>query len=163
MKTTNLFLLSRVSFGTLFHLCVAFNLSNIGQLVSQTQNFAWPTFQHDIQHTGRSEFTVPNNLTRKWATYVGGRQGKIEYPPSVSADGTVYQTIWEGNSVVAIKPDGTIKWSFTAGGSIYSPPTIGADGYPFGEPHLEAEGRMSYLGEGFFQFCGKSSAMRRCG
>ena len=35
--------------------------------------------------------------------------------------------------------------------------------YPFGEPHLEAEGRMSYLGEGFFQFCGKSSAMRRCG
>jgi len=41
--------------------------------------------------------------------------------------------------------------------------SIVSHAYPFGEPHLEAEGRMSYLGEGFFQFCGKSSAMRRCG
>jgi hypothetical protein len=47
--------------------------------------------------------------------------------PAIGGDGTVY--IGSGDdSVYAINPDGTKKWSFATGSEVYSSPAIAADG-----------------------------------
>lgn len=71
---------------------------------------AWPLFQHDAQHTGRSEVYGPscNHVVWRWS-------GSDEFlsAPTVGADGTVYI----GNArfpVCAIDPaTGTTRWCDT--------------------------------------------------
>ncbi|MCE7700062.1 MAG: chitobiase/beta-hexosaminidase C-terminal domain-containing protein, partial [Methanobacterium paludis] len=43
------------------------------------------------------------------------------------ADGTIYTGSYD-KKLYAINPDGTLKWTYTTGGSIYGSPAIGADG-----------------------------------
>ena len=47
--------------------------------------------------------------------------------PAIGADGTVYVGSHDSN-LYALNPDGTEKWSFTAGKAVSSSPAIGADG-----------------------------------
>jgi outer membrane protein assembly factor BamB len=71
---------------------------------------AWPLFQHDAQHTGRSELDGPacNRVIWRWS-------GTDEFlsPPTVGADGTIYV----GNArfpVCAIDPaTGATRWCDT--------------------------------------------------
>ncbi len=46
--------------------------------------------------------------------------------PAIGDDGTIY--FGAGNSLYAVKPDGTLKWKFTTGGNVRSSPAIASDG-----------------------------------
>ena len=59
----------------------------------------WPTFHHDIRHTGKVEGTAR-------VIYVG------------SEDFNVY----------AVNADGTLRWKLPTGGMVFSSPAIGPDG-----------------------------------
>ncbi|MFQ6057707.1 MAG: PQQ-binding-like beta-propeller repeat protein [Anaerolineae bacterium] len=81
----------------------------------------WPTFGHDPQHTGRSEYNGPRNPVRLWA-YAVPRGRMMNFAPSVDADGTIYVGTWgdisEGNApgkLYALRPDGSLKWLFDPG------------------------------------------------
>ncbi len=61
----------------------------------------------------------------KWES--PGTGGSIASSPVIGDDGTIYIGHVE-NKIVAISPNGTIKWSYPTGDSIYSDPCIGDDG-----------------------------------
>ncbi len=48
-------------------------------------------------------------------------------PPAVGADGTVYIASDDGK-LYAISPNGTLKWGYSTGNSLYASPAIGPDG-----------------------------------
>jgi FOG: WD40-like repeat len=63
-----------------------------------------------------------------WSCDFGNAATYDAYSASIGADGTIYV----GSSdkrLYAVRPDGTIKWSYTAGGSITAAPSIDGDGY----------------------------------
>lgn len=66
-----------------------------------------------------------SNGTLKWRYY----QGQPLYAsPTIGSDGTIYVGC-AGSKLIAINPDGTLKWTYTTGSAIYySSPAIGADG-----------------------------------
>jgi outer membrane protein assembly factor BamB len=47
--------------------------------------------------------------------------------PAIGSDGTIYVGSCD-NKLYAIKPDGTLKWSFPTGYWVFSSPAIGSDG-----------------------------------
>lgn len=64
-------------------------------------------------------------VSQKWAFPT---DGPVETSPAIAADGTVYFGS-EDNNVYAVNPDGTLKWKFATGASLYtSSPAIGRDG-----------------------------------
>jgi outer membrane protein assembly factor BamB len=76
-------------------------------------NSAWPMFQHDPQHTGRSPNAAPANLAPKWRFRVEGIPGS----PAVGSDGAIY--LPTGNpsqdtsgSLYAVNPNGTLRWRY---------------------------------------------------
>ena len=48
--------------------------------------------------------------------------------PAIGADSTIYVGFYHDNSLYAINPDGTLKWSYQTGGYVDSSPAIGTDG-----------------------------------
>jgi outer membrane protein assembly factor BamB len=78
-------------------------------------NSAWPMFQHDPQHTGRSPNSGPPNLAPKWRFQVEGVPGS----PAIGSTGVIYLPtgstgLDEGNggSLYAINPSGTQQWRY---------------------------------------------------
>jgi outer membrane protein assembly factor BamB len=70
-------------------------------------------------------FAVYPNGTLKWKCLINGL---VESSPAIGEDGTIYVGIespWDG--LIAINPDGTIKWRYK-GGCVISSPMIGDDG-----------------------------------
>ncbi|MDP7011282.1 MAG: PQQ-binding-like beta-propeller repeat protein, partial [Verrucomicrobiota bacterium] len=57
----------------------------------------------------------------------GGGGNQIYFPPAITNDGTIIGGS-NGGKLVAFRPDGSEKWSFTDGDGIRSTPAIGADG-----------------------------------
>src|ERR1700722_5493012 len=83
----------------------------------------WPTYQHDLRHSGLSQFdTSANPGLLSWTFTTGGA---LLYSPAIAADGPIYPNSYDGN-LYAINPNGTQKWVFAARG--VGTPTIGADG-----------------------------------
>ena len=89
-------------------------------------NSSWPMLCHDTRHTGRSPYNTENNRGGlKW-TFTTELFG-ILASPTISSDGTIY--IGGGyNYLYAIYPNGTEKWKYQTGFTIYSAPAIGEDG-----------------------------------
>ena len=86
---------------------------------------AWPMFQHDTKHTGRSPFGKSGNwYLEKWNTNIGCL---VYSSPSIDKDGTVYIGGYDWY-LYAINPDGTEKWRFKTNGGIQSSPAISEDG-----------------------------------
>ncbi len=80
----------------------------------------WPTYRHDAQRSGASRADLPLHLHRRWHTPLGGT---LTAP--VVAQNRVYVAVPESHSVHALNAqDGSVLWSFTAGGRVDSPPTI---------------------------------------
>ncbi len=59
----------------------------------------------------------------------------IDSAPTIATDGTIYVgTLWslgDGSKLHAVNPDGTEKWRFQTGDSVFSSPAIGDDGTIF--------------------------------
>jgi outer membrane protein assembly factor BamB len=89
---------------------------------------AWPMFQHDVCHTGRSPYGKSGNwFVEKWNKELGD----ILYSsPAIDKNGIIY--IGGLNKYFyAINPNGTLKWRYEAGGPIASSPAIAEDGTIF--------------------------------
>jgi outer membrane protein assembly factor BamB len=71
-------------------------------------NTAWPMHRGDVRRTGQSQLTGPDDPEVKW-TFTSEN---VSTAPAIGADGTLY--LGMDNDLVALNPDGTLKWSFTA-------------------------------------------------
>jgi len=89
----------------------------------------WPMYCHDIRHTGRSPYsTADNSFYNKWwfKSY-----DYIEGSGAIDNDGVIYFGFQEENYdfyLIAIYPNGTLKWKCFIDGQIKSSPAIGEDG-----------------------------------
>jgi outer membrane protein assembly factor BamB len=84
----------------------------------------WPMFQHDMRHTGQSEYVGVQTSNLKWMYKT---DGSIDSSPSIGSDGTIYVGSTD-NNLYAFNPDGTLKWKFKTNNNIVSSPAIGLDG-----------------------------------
>ncbi len=93
---------------------------------AQLADTPWPMFQHDLQHIGQSPYIGAQEPTVDWTYFT---DGYWVLSPVIDADGTIYIGSDDGN-LYALNPDGTKKWEFTTGVSVfdYSSPAIGTDG-----------------------------------
>ena len=81
----------------------------------------WPMFHHDLQHTGRGQYSGPSQPALKWSYSTGDNASS----PAIGADGTLYVGL--GNRLYAFNPNGTVIWSYLASGEVKSP-LVAADG-----------------------------------
>jgi len=80
----------------------------------------WPTYRHDAARSGIAKTAVGSELTAVWEAELKGR---LTAP--VVAGGMLVTAAPEHHAVHALRADsGEPRWSFTAGGSVDSPPTI---------------------------------------
>jgi outer membrane protein assembly factor BamB len=79
-------------------------------------NTAWPVFQHDLQHTGKSQFAGPTCDNQIWTQKLPGRilsQPAIGEPPAGQRHGILYVASAK-NPICALNPaDGSIFWCKT--------------------------------------------------
>jgi outer membrane protein assembly factor BamB len=80
----------------------------------------WPTYRCDSARSGAAKTTVNANLAPVWETKLNGR---LTAP--VVADDMLITAAPDDHAVHALSADsGERMWSFTAGGTVDSPPTI---------------------------------------
>lgn len=80
----------------------------------------WPTYRHDAGRSGATTTELALPLSRRWETKLSGR---LTAP--VVAEGQVYVASQEAHTVYALDATtGKIRWSYTTGGPVDSPPTI---------------------------------------
>ena len=87
-------------------------------------NHQWPMYSHDVKHTGLSSYSTEENpLTEKWRflldwdTYYAGF--------IIDSNGIIYGG---GQTLFAINPNGTMKWSYNPGRPIESTPALDENG-----------------------------------
>jgi outer membrane protein assembly factor BamB len=68
-----------------------------------------------------------NAIDKIWRLRIPGYTFVTECSCAVAPDGTIYQGTFDGK-LLAISPDGDIKWTFKAGLEIWSSPAIAGDG-----------------------------------
>jgi len=100
---------------------------------AQPANSPWPMYQHDPQHTGRSEYTGPRTPAVRWVCDIRSDLPILcrSQGPIVGANGMIYLVVaaycedtWVGE-LYAINPDGTIRWQLP--GLIGAPRTVVTD------------------------------------
>ena len=119
----------------------------------------WPQAAYDNQKTGQSPYLSSQNDSVKW-NYSSANNSVFEgnsvlfaSTPLVGSDGTVYvsyddigDTRYDIYRLVALNPNGTLKWSYTFSepekSIITSYPTLGPDGTIY--VTLKSNGDMSY-------------------
>ena len=80
----------------------------------------WPALRHDPARSGATTTAVPAELAPFWKTRLGA---PLSAP--VVADGTAYVACVDQHRVVALDTaDGSVRWDYTAGGRVDSPPTV---------------------------------------
>ncbi|GAH55895.1 unnamed protein product, partial [marine sediment metagenome] len=83
----------------------------------------WPMKCHDLHHTGRSQYSTADNPGyEKWRfrSYYG-EDGKVESSAVIGDDGTIYfGTMGSDHRLYALYPNGTEKWSYRVGATIWS-------------------------------------------
>jgi outer membrane protein assembly factor BamB len=86
-------------------------------------NSSWPMYCHNPRHTSRSPYTTVNTTgVEKWRLEtLGWATGGL----TIDSNGTIYIGSYELN---AVYPNGTLKWKFIAGDSIYCAPALAEDG-----------------------------------
>jgi outer membrane protein assembly factor BamB len=89
-----------------------------------TDESPWLQFQHDAQHSGRSNAYGPETATTKWEKKL---DGAINGAPVIGADGTIYVGTYSG-TLYAINADGSMRWTLPMGGQVLHSPAVGADG-----------------------------------
>jgi len=89
-------------------------------------NSPWPIKCHDLHHTSQSPYSTADNLgVEKWR-FLGGHW--IEQGSVIDNDGIIYFGESWGD-LIALYPNGTMKWKYTLNGQIIgSTPAIAEDG-----------------------------------
>lgn len=102
---------------------------------AQLANGPWSMYQHDPQHTGRSEYVGPQTNNIRWTSDIitDSLHNLGSSQPIVGADGTIYLTVGDNQDasvgeLYAINPDGTIKWQLLNLEGRPGIPAIGLDG-----------------------------------
>ncbi len=88
---------------------------------------AWPMHGHDTRHTGLSPYSIENNFGEEKWWYKIERYCFVEGSPVIDYDGVIYFGCWD-NSLYAMYPNGTLKWSTDIGGTVETSPAIAEDG-----------------------------------
>jgi len=95
----------------------------------------WPMFQHDAQHTGRSELSGPVIGEVEWTTDIG--VAISEFPrssqPVIDRNGVIYLGVGyddgsPAGKLYALNPDGGLKWTSFDLEGIPTTPAIDSDG-----------------------------------
>ncbi len=98
-----------------------YTITSIGPMDSP-----WPMQSHDTHHTGRSPYST-ENITglEKWRFY---EDGWVDSTPSIDNEGIIYFASTD-HEVLAVYPNGTLKWSYKTGGFMTgSSPALAEDG-----------------------------------
>jgi len=95
---------------------------------AQLADSAWPMRNHDIRHSGQSAYQGSPVSNVRWKLKMGtaGPLSSGGSAPAIGADGTVY--VGWGGQLLAVNPDGTLRWTFETLADAQSSPAIGADG-----------------------------------
>ena len=80
---------------------------------------SWPTFHHDLAHTGYSTSTAPLKNQTLW-TYTTG--GDVNDPAVV--DGVVYVGSYDDHVYALNAKNGDLIWNYTTGGYVDTSPTV---------------------------------------
>jgi len=91
-------------------------------------------FMGDASHTGRSENRGPSARPSPTWTYQTG--ARVFASPVVGHDGTVYVGSLDGQ-FVALNPDGSLKWRYSAGQKIYPSALVAGSSIIFGTHQQE--------------------------
>ncbi len=96
---------------------------------SGLQNNTWPMFHYNAQRTGRCPYGPDITFSCpeiKWKLYTDVSVST----PAISEDGTIYLGLlsYSLNNLIAINPNGTVKWYYETGDWVKSSPAIGEDG-----------------------------------
>lgn len=104
--------------------CLACLHASAREASGQLAVSAWPTFQHDLRHTGQSTFNGPASVTLKW-TYQGF--APLKSAPAIGTDGTIY--IGNGRNLCALDPaTGAENWcTFVLASVRLASPTVGTN------------------------------------
>jgi outer membrane protein assembly factor BamB len=80
----------------------------------------WPTYRGTSYRSGATLATIPTKLSAGWQADLGG---KLTAP--TIADGKAFVAVTDQHRVCALDmSDGSLVWSFTAGGPVDTPPTV---------------------------------------
>ncbi|MFQ5808431.1 MAG: PQQ-binding-like beta-propeller repeat protein, partial [Armatimonadota bacterium] len=80
----------------------------------------WPTFRSDILRSGSTRQAVPTHCEPLWKAQLGG----LLSSPVVSGDVVLLTAIDEHRVVALDAGTGRLRWEYTAGGRVDSPPTL---------------------------------------
>ncbi len=98
-------------------------------------NESWPTYRHDPGRSGKIKTSMPAKVKNGWERELGGK-----LTPPTAADGKIFTAAIDSHQVYALDAEnGSVLWSYTAGGRVDSPPTFwqerilfgSADGYVY--------------------------------
>ncbi|MCL4478847.1 MAG: PQQ-binding-like beta-propeller repeat protein [Deltaproteobacteria bacterium] len=118
---------------------IALNTQGLSGSITLAYNAPWPKYRGNMQNTGLSAVNTSTTIGGlKWSFTTSG---PIISSPAIGADGTIYigtgflgndmsliVSCDYGNTLYAINPNGTLKWTFATGCGIISSPVIGSDG-----------------------------------
>jgi outer membrane protein assembly factor BamB len=97
---------------------------NTFQPLDGPMDSAWPMQSHDLQHTGRSQYSTANNSgIEKWRF----RCEHMDAGMVIDVDNTIYFGV-QNRYIYAVFPNGTLKWRFYVSNWIWSTPAIDEDG-----------------------------------
>jgi outer membrane protein assembly factor BamB len=89
---------------------------------------AWPTYRGDPARSGATTVDLARDFHVRWETPL---EGRLTAP--VVAEGLMFVARSEAHQLVALDAaDGRVRWTWTAGGRIDSPPSIGRGRVFFG-------------------------------
>jgi len=77
--------------------------------------------------TGPYLYAMSPEGTRKWRHQSVTTDDLMVSSPAIGSDGTIYVGS-DDHNLYALKPDGSLKWSFPTGGVVQCTPAVGADG-----------------------------------
>ena len=100
-----------------------------GILLISAASFAadlWPTFQHDVQHTGRGTTAGSKGGVLKWS-YASPNYGAMQNAPTIDSDGNLFFSGWSGR-IQKCNNGGALLWSYVSPQCIMTTATIDTDG-----------------------------------
>lgn len=111
----------------------------------------WAMRGCDAANRGRGTSPAIIDPVELWSFPVTGVSSVSSASPAIAANGTLYLHIGYSNKLIAVNPEGTLRWEFagdpTDGGSQQSSPAVGADGtiYMGSGSHLAAVDPSGHL------------------